>query len=92
MKRDKKTKKMVSKSVKNMIYNIEKVSCQEEVYYLKAVVNCASNESLNPANLLTALYEFNDMDFSLEKSRVDRLDIFVKDKSDKFIPLFEFDK
>ena len=92
MKRDKKTKKMVSKSVKNMIYSIEKVSCDEGVYCLRSVVKCASNESLNPANLLTALYKFNNMDFSLEKSRIDRIDIFVKDKSDNLIPLFDFDK
>ena len=90
-KRDKKTKTMVDKSVKGMVYGIVKDHCDETGYFLGVSVRCASNESLNPVNLLTSLYEFSGLEFVSENARVKRLDLLAK-KDDQFVSLFDFDK
>ena len=91
-KRDKKTKTMVDKSVKDMVFGIIKDHCDETGYFLGVSVRCASNESLNPVNLLASLYEFNGMSFVSENVRVKRLDLLTKISNYEYISLFEFDQ
>ena len=88
LKRDKKTKTMVEKSVKSFVYGIVKDHCDETGYFLGLSVRCASNESLNPVNLLEALYRFNGMEFSAEKARIKRLDLLSR-KENEFVSLFD---
>ncbi|MCQ2554011.1 MAG: TIGR03936 family radical SAM-associated protein [Clostridia bacterium] len=67
LKRDKKTKKMVEKDVKELVLDIHK-----EADTLKLKVCCASNKTVNPTNLLTALYEFSGLEFKQETIRIKR--------------------
>ena len=91
-KRDKKTKTMVDKSVKEMVFGLIKDHCDDTGYFLGLSVKCASNESLNPVNLLTSLYEFSGMYFVSENSRIKRLDLLTKNIKNEYVSLFEFDK
>ena len=92
MKRDKKTKTMVEKSVKEYIYSVKKTGCEDGRYYLDLSVRCASNESLNPVNLLNSLYAFCGMEYSFEDSLIDRIDIMTTSPGGEPVPLFDFDK
>ena len=83
---------MVDKSVKDMVYGIIKDHCDETGYFLGVSVRCASNESLNPVNLLASLYEFSGMSFVSENVRVKRLDLLTKISNYEYISLFEFDQ
>ena len=67
LKRDKKTKKMVEKDVKDMVISIIK-----DAEVLKLKVCCGSNKTVNPTNLLTALYEFSGLEFKQETIRITR--------------------
>ena len=74
MKRDKKTKSMVEKSVKSFVYSILKNDEQKSIYML---LRCASNETLNPINLLESLFRFSNIEFKSENARVTRIDLYT---------------
>ena len=89
LKRDKKTKTMVEKDVKSFVYSVIKEGYEGEGYTLMLTLRCASNESLNPVNLLASLYAFNKVDFCLENALIDRIDILVSDGNGNFVSLFD---
>jgi len=74
-KRDKKTKQMVEKDVKNMVYGIE-----EKDGKLLLKLGCASNATVNPTNLIAALFRFSGLSFNTEECRITRLLIDYDEK------------
>ena len=89
LKRDKKTKTYVEKSVKNMIFGISKSYYDDNEYYLELTVKCAANESLNPMNLIRSLYEFNNLSLQEDEVRITRLDLFANNDQG-MISLFDY--
>jgi len=77
-KRDKKTKTMVDKDVKSMIFGLREVSYEDGLLNLNLLVSCATNISLNPANLLTALFEFSNISYEPDKALIIRKDLLFK--------------
>lgn len=75
LKRDKKTKTMVEKDYKNYIYGIKKLSYEDGNGYFEMHVKCATNETLNPANLANALLSYFDIEPCLEHIFIKRLEI-----------------
>lgn len=69
-KKDKKTKSLVDKDVKDRIYRAEKQS--GELYFKLA---CASNFTLNPVNLLVSLFSYSGLEFDQNMCRIVRLRI-----------------
>ena len=92
LKRDKKTKTMDEKNVRTMVYSVTRGGSDSEGYYLNLAVRCASNESLNPVNLLASLYKFSGMEFTQEDSRISRMDLMTTNFKNEYVPLFDFDK
>ena len=88
----KKVDGLSEKSVKNMVYRVEKGGFESGSYQLFVTVKCASNESLNPANLLVSLYDYSGVTFESDKARIKRLDLYALDDKKEFVPLFDFDK
>ncbi len=91
-KRDKKTKKFVDRSIKNLIVGpILKSDFSGDGYSLTMILKCASNESLNPLNLLASLYGFCGAELKNENVRVSRRDILTKNNHNDYVSLFDFD-
>jgi len=86
-KRDKKTKTMVDKDVKSLIYYINKRSYSNGKFELELMVRCASNESLNPSNLLNAMFANYNIDFSLDNTIIRRIDLYKINDKKEFISL-----
>ena len=86
LKKDKKTKKMVEKDVKDWIGRIEQTEETEEGSSLSLLLRSAPNETLNPANLLEALCAFSGSPFDREGLRVVRKDLFAR-RGDRLVSL-----
>lgn len=76
-KRDKKTKTMVEKDVKNWINQLTIVDEAADGTMLRMVLRSAPNETLNPVNLTEALCRFSGQPFDKERLRVCRLNMYV---------------
>ncbi len=87
-KRDKKTKEMVEKDVKDMVGSLEKAEWKDERYVLRLMVKCASNTSLNPANLLEALHQFYNIPYNGDDTIVNRKNL-LSTKDNQFIDLYD---
>ena len=77
-KKDKKTKKIVEKDVKDWIVRVELLEETEEGSRLSLLLRSAPNETLNPLNLLEALCAFCGSGFDKESVRVIRKDLFAR--------------
>lgn len=76
LKRDKKTRTMVEKDVRDRIYS---VSLPEDVpggQIINMVINAASNESLNPLQLMNSLVKFRGKDIAPEDIRITRKELY----------------
>ena len=78
LKKDKKTKKQVEKNVKDWIYRLQCESCTEEGSELLMQLRSASNETLNPANLMASLCAFSGAAFDREGARFVRTDLLAE--------------
>ena len=78
LKKDKKTKKMVEKDVKDWIGRIELLEETEEGSRLSLLLRSAPNETLNPASLLESLCAFSESPFDREALRIVRKDLFAR--------------
>ena len=78
LKKDKKTKKMVEKDVKDWIGRLELLEETEEGSRLSLLLRSAPNETLNPASLLESLCAFSGSPFDREALRVTRKDLFAR--------------
>jgi len=74
-KRDKKTKTMVEKDVKALVNEI-KIDDGK----LIVDVACASNSTVNPVNLLAALYTYSGFEFKQEEYKITRLQLNMIEK------------
>ena len=78
LKKDKKTKKMVEKDVKDWIGRIELLEETQTGSRLALLLRSAPNETLNPVNLLESLCAFSGCPFDRESVRVTRKDLFAR--------------
>jgi radical SAM-linked protein len=78
LKKDKKTKKMVEKDVKDWIVRIELLEETQAGSRLSLLLRSAPNETLNPVNLLESLCAFSGCPFDKESVRVTRKDLFAR--------------
>ena len=78
LKKDKKTKKMVEKDVKDWIGRIELLEETQTGSRLSLLLRSAPNETLNPVNLLESLCAFSGCPFDRESVRVTRKDLFAR--------------
>jgi radical SAM-linked protein len=88
MKRDKKTKSMVEKDVKNMVRQLDQ-SANEDAECFDLVLACASNSTLNPMNLLDSLYLSEGRELNHEDVRITRVDMLAE-KDGKLISAYDF--
>jgi radical SAM-linked protein len=89
LKKDKKTKKMVEKDVKDWIGRIELIRESEEGSTVSMLLRSAPNETLNPVNLLEALCAFSGAAFDRESLRVTRKDLFAR-RGKTLVPLSRY--
>lgn len=89
LKRDKKSGHMVEKDVKDMIAAVEKTEWKEGRYTLRLTVKCASNTSLNPANLLEAIHAYFGVDYNASETIVNRK-LLLTTKGEQQIDLYDF--
>ena len=78
LKKDKKTKRMVEKDVKDWIGSLQVLEETEEGTKTALLLRSAPNETLNPAALLQSLCEFSGSAFDREALRVTRTDLFAR--------------
>ena len=78
LKKDKKTKKMVEKDVRDWIGRIELLEETQTGSRLSLLLRSAPNETLNPVNLLESLCAFSGCPFDRESVRVTRKDLFAR--------------
>lgn len=78
LKKDKKTKKMVEKDVKDWIGRVRLLEETGEGSCVELLLRSAPNETLNPVNLLQALCAFSGSCFDREAVRVMRKDLFAQ--------------
>ena len=78
LKRDKKTKTMVEKDVKSLIYSIDLIDKENKILFVR--VACGSNSTVNPVNLLNSLYDFAGMTFNADESRITRTAIIREEE------------
>lgn len=88
-KSSKKTRQLIDKNVKQLIDHISIIQTEESMIRLRMVLRSASNESLNPLNILQAFYDFSNEIFIKESCHVMRIDLFFL-KNEKHISLFDF--
>jgi radical SAM-linked protein len=88
-KRSKKTKSTVSTDVTHLVRSIRIHSSNNEGLFLNMILRSASNESLNPLNILEAFCEFSSETYSKENCHVMRKDLFFM-KEENLISLFEY--
>ena len=88
-KKDKKTKKMVEKDVKDWIGRIGLLEETEEGSRVELLLRSAPNETLNPANLLQSLCAFSGSDFDREALRVTRRELYAR-RGERLVPLTEY--
>ena len=91
IKKDKKTKKNVEKNVKNFVFSLEETGREGDSVRISMRVRCASNETLNPVNLLASLWAFNGLELHKEEVRIFRREMFCLE-NDKLIPVGEMDE
>ena len=89
LKKDKKTKQLVEKDVKDWIVSISLLEETEEGSRLSLLLRSAPNETLNPVNLLESLCAFSGSAFDREGVRVTRKDIFAL-KDGQSVPLSRY--
>jgi radical SAM-linked protein len=75
-KRDKKTKKFIEKDVKSMIFRLEPVNDAIIGVGIRAVLRSASNEALNPLQLMESLCSTATIPFEKEACRVIRKELY----------------
>lgn len=89
LKKDKKTKELKEKNVKDMIGSVEAESRSNGLLTLKMELRCASNETLNPGKLLESLFKFCGLDINTEQCRITRTELLAKDSSGRKVSVFE---
>ena len=89
IKKDKKTKKLVEKDIKEMIKSVTITDRNEDSTKLHLILRCASNETLNPGKLTESFFRFAGMVTDLSECRFTRLDLLATDGSGKLVPLNE---
>ena len=87
LKKDKKTKKLVEKDIKDMIFSVEPQGQDPLVF--KLMLRCASNETLNPGKLLESYFRFAGLDTDLSDCRIIRIDLLGKNSDGKLVSLYE---
>lgn len=88
-KRLKKTKQIISTDIKHLIHHINIQSTTANGIILNMILRSASNESLNPLNLLEAFCEFSSEVYEKEDCHITRQDLFYI-REEKLVSLFDF--
>jgi len=88
-KHSKKTKQILSKNVKQLIDTITILQTEENTVTLNMMLRSASNESLNPLNILQAFYDFSGENFIKEDCHIMRINLFFLTEG-KRTALFDF--
>lgn len=91
IKRDKKTKKPVEKNVKTFVFSLEEKKREGDSVHIEMRVRCASNETLNPVNLLASLWNFNGIELHKEEVRVFRREMYCIENG-QLIPVGEINE
>ena len=73
LKHDKKSKAFIEKDVKDMVESIE-----VDGNHIKLVVACGSNKTLNPTNLLKALFDYSGFEYKSEDFRITRTKLILE--------------
>ena len=89
LKKDKKTKKLVEKDVKDWIGRIGLIRETGEGSTVSLLLRSAPNETLNPVNLLEALCAFSGSTFDRESLRVTRKDLYAR-RGETLVPLSRY--
>ena len=89
LKKDKKTKKLVEKDVKDWIGSVVLLEETEEGSRLSLLLRSAPNETLNPVNLLESLCAFSGSSFDRESVRVTRKELYAL-KDGQPVPLSQY--
>ena len=89
LKKDKKTKELKEKDVKDMIGSVEEECSNTGLITLKMELRCASNETLNPGKLLESLFKFSGLEIQTEQCRITRKELFAKDSRGRKVSVFE---
>ena len=87
-KKDKKTKKLVDKEIRQMIYSAELVESSNDHVKLSLILRCASNETLNPGKLMESFFRFSGLVTDLSECRFTRLDLLAVSNG-KLVSLYE---
>ena len=88
-KRDKKTKQMVEKDIKNWIYSFTVESIGNGMFRAYMSLRCASNETANPGKLLESFFGCCGIGTAIEDCRITRIDILALDKDEKLVSAYE---
>ncbi len=88
IKKDKKTKELKEKDVKDMIYSVSAESDEGKTVLIMEL-RCASNETLNPGKLLESLFKFSGLDITAEHCRITRKELYATGSSGKKVPVYE---
>lgn len=76
LKRDKKTKTMVEKDVRNMIYSVSVPVSIDDGQFINTILKAASNESINPLQLANAMVKYMGKDIAPEDIRITRKELY----------------
>ena len=88
LKKDKKTKELKEKDIKDMIYSL-RAEDRNASAVLIMELRCASNETLNPGKLLESLFRYCGLDTDLDQCRITRKELFAKDSQGRKVSVFE---
>ena len=88
LKKDKKTKELKEKDVKNMIDSLRAEGRSGKTVLLMEL-RCASNETLNPGKLMESLVKFNGLDIDIDQCRITRKELLAKDSLGRKVTVFE---
>lgn len=88
LKKDKKTKELKEKDIKNMIYSLS-LEDRSGTAVIVMELRCASNETLNPGKLLESLFRYCGLDVDIDQCRISRKDLFALDSQGRKVSVFE---
>ena len=88
LKKDKKTKLMVEKNIKNWIYSVSVPAQVSGGILMSMILRAAPNETVNPLQLADSMLKFAGVDVPLEEIRISRIDLYYT-KAGKLKSLFD---
>jgi len=76
LKRDKKTKQMIEKNIKNWIYSFSVPTLISGGTMISMILRAAPNETLNPLSLTESLMKYLGEEIAPEEIRITRIDLY----------------